>query len=121
VTQRKIFFYKEYFSEFYRELPAVAQKKVDYVIGLVASLPIVPESFFKHIEGANGLYEMRVAVGSNSYRIFCFFDEGHLVVVGNGFQKKTRKTPKNELERAIRIKKQYFDEKETSHNVRRSS
>ena len=72
--------------------------------------PHVPEKYFKHLEGSKGLYEIRVDVGSNTYRIFSFFDKGNLVVLGNAFQKKTQKTPKQELVRAIRIMEEYHDE-----------
>ncbi|MFI5138529.1 MAG: type II toxin-antitoxin system RelE/ParE family toxin [Sphingobacteriales bacterium] len=68
-----------------------------------------PPSFFKHIE--EGIYEVRVEVGTNIFRVFCFFDDGQLIVLMNGFQKKTPKTPKNEIAAAIKIKKEYFDEK----------
>ena len=61
----------------------------------------------------DGLFEIRVEVGSNIYRVFSFFDEGHLVILLNGFQKKSQKTPRNEIELALKLKKQYFDEKET--------
>lgn len=63
------------------------------------------------MEGTVGLYEIRVEVGSNIFRAFSFFDEGKLIVVANGFQKKTQKTPKNEIELAEKIKKEYFNEK----------
>jgi phage-related protein len=64
-----------------------------------------------HIEGTDGLYEIRVKQGSDIFRIFCFFDEDQLVVLANGYQKKTRRTPKAEIEKALRIKKQYEEEK----------
>ena len=64
------------------------------------------------MEGTVGLYEIRVEVGSNIFRVFAFFDEGQLIVVANGFQKKTQKTPKNEIELANKIKKEYFNEKD---------
>ncbi len=64
------------------------------------------------MEGTSGLYEIRVEVGSNIFRAFAFFDEGQLIIVVNGFQKKTQKTPKNEIELAIKIKKEYFNEKD---------
>lgn len=64
------------------------------------------------MEGSVGLYEIRVEVGSNIFRAFAFFDEGQLIVVVNGFQKKTQKTPKNEIELAKKIKKEYFNEKD---------
>jgi phage-related protein len=61
--------------------------------------------------GTDGLWEIRTQVGSNIYRVFCFFDEGNLVLLLNGFQKKSQKTPKSEIEKAERLKKEYFDEK----------
>ena len=71
----------------------------------------VPEKYIKHIEGTKGLYEVRVEVGSNIYRIFSFFDKGNLVVLGNGFQKKTQKTPKQEIIKALKIMEEYQNEK----------
>jgi len=67
----------------------------------------VPEDYLKHLEGTDGLYEIRVQQGSDIFRIFCFFDEGKLVVLANGFQKKTQKTPKIEIEKALKIKHEY--------------
>ena len=61
--------------------------------------------------GTDGLYEVRVEYGSNIYRIFCCFDKGKLVVLFNGFQKKTQKTPKNELDKALTLKNEYFQQK----------
>ncbi len=71
----------------------------------------VPEIYLKHIENTSGLYEIRVQVGSDIFRIFCFFDQGQLVVIANGFQKKTQKTPKKEIEQALKIKAEYESEK----------
>lgn len=70
---------------------------------LIEELQQVPEIYLKHLEGTNGLYEIRVQQGSDIFRIFCFFDEGQIVVLSNGFQKKTQKTPKQEISRAIKI------------------
>jgi len=108
---RTILIFKLYFTSFYEDLPEDVQKKIDWTIGLVRDLPRIPEKFFKHIEGTHGLYEIRVQIGSNIFRIFCFFDEGNIVVLGNGFQKKTQKTPKDEIKLALKIMKEYFDEK----------
>ena len=58
-----------------------------------------------------GLYEIRVQQGSDIFRIFCFFDQGKLIILANGFQKKTQKTPKNEIEFALKIKKEYENER----------
>ena len=66
-----------------------------------------PETYLKHIENTDGLYEIRVQFGSDIFRIFCFFDKGQLIVIANGFQKKTQKTPKKEIERALKIKAEY--------------
>ena len=72
----------------------------------------IPTRYFEHITGSNGLYEIRVEVGSNIYRVFSFFDKEKLVIVINGFQKKSQKTPRREIILAQKIKKLYFDEKE---------
>ena len=63
------------------------------------------------MEGTDGLYEIRVELQSNIFRIFCCFDEGKLVVLFNGFQKKSQKTPQTEIDRALKIKTEYFKEK----------
>ncbi len=61
--------------------------------------------------GYEGLFEIRVEYQSNIYRVFCCFDKGKLVVLLNGFQKKTQKTPKKEIEKAMRLKEEYFNQK----------
>ena len=71
---------------------------------------MVPEKFFKHLEGTGGLYEIKIKVGTDIYRIFCFFDHGNLIILLNGFQKKSVKTPKNEIEKAKHLKKKYYEE-----------
>jgi len=79
---------------------------------LIENLQRVPELYLKHIETTEGLYEIRVQMGRDIYRIFCFFDQGQLVVIANGFQKKSQKTPKQEIELALKIKGEYEHEKE---------
>ena len=107
---RTISIYGKYFLEFYSELDDEVQAKIDYVFELVKSLDIIPKRFFQHLY--DGLFEIRVEFESNIYRIFCFFDAGHLVVLLNAFQKKSQKTPKQELELAKKLKKQYFIDKQ---------
>lgn len=85
--------------------------KIIWTLDLIEAVQRVPEIYLKHIENTNGLYEIRIQQGSDIFRIFCFFDQGHLVVLANGFQKKTQKTPKQEIENAIKIKKEYENEK----------
>jgi phage-related protein len=97
--------------DFFGTLKPDVQRKFNWTLKLIATIDRVPVKYFKHIEGTTGLFEVRVEVGSDTYRIFSFFDEGRLIILLNGFQKKSQKTPKNELELAEKLKKQYFDEK----------
>lgn len=108
---RKIIVFKSYFLDFYEAQPDHVQAKMEWTLNLLRVMPRVPEKYFKHIEGAKGLYEIRVEAAGNIYRIFSFFDKGNLVVIGNAFQKKTQKTPKAEIERALRIMEEYYHEK----------
>jgi len=105
---RKIIFYGNYFENFYEVQTKDVQEKIDYVLDLISSVERVPSKFFLYLESTDGLYEIRVKVGSNIYRIFCFFDEGKLVVLINSFQKKAEKTPKNELKKASKIKRKFL-------------
>ena len=109
--KREFLFYKNYFREFYKSQSKKTQKKILWTLKIVEELDRIPETYFKHLTGTSGLYEIRVQVGSNIYRIFCFFDHDNIVVVGHGFQKKTQKTPQKEIERAEIIKKEYYEGK----------
>ncbi len=104
---RIILFYKDYFNDFFIRQNEKVKAKIIWTLDLIEELPQVPERYLKHIEGTNGLYEIRVQVGSDIFRIFCFFDDGKLIVVMNAFKKKQRKTPKNEIQRALKIKEDY--------------
>ena len=108
---RTIIFYKEYFSEFFVKQRQKVKDKIVWTFDLVERIEKVPETYLKHIEGTDKLFEIRVQNGSDIFRIFCFFDEGSLVVIANGFQKKTQKTPKNEIEKALKIKIEYYENK----------
>ena len=74
---------------------------------------IIPQEYFKRLKDTDGIWEIKVKLGSNIYRVMCFFDKDQLIILENGFQKKTQKTPKKEIKKAERIKKEYFDEKES--------
>jgi phage-related protein len=111
---RSIHLYKEYFTEFYVKQKQKVKDKILWTFKVVETLQHVPTDYLKHIEGTEGLYEMRVQTGSDIFRIFCFFDEGKLVVLANGFQKKTQKTPKREIEKALKIKEDYDNDKQES-------
>lgn len=108
---REVVFYGEHFRDFYQGLDKKTKLKVDWTINLLETIEHVPEKYFKHLSGTEGLYEIRVEFESNIYRIFSFFDAGKLIVAINGFQKKTNKTPKSETDKAFKIKTQYFNEK----------
>jgi len=108
---RDIYYYKDYYLDFFDTLKPDVQRKFNWTLKLIATIERVPVKYFKHMEGTTGLFEVRVEVGSNIYRVFSFFDEGQLILLLNGFQKKSQKTPKNEIELAEKLKKQYFDEK----------
>ncbi|OQX82103.1 MAG: addiction module toxin RelE [Bacteroidetes bacterium 4484_276] len=109
--ERKITIYGKYFSNFYEHQNKKTRDKIDYVIDIVKYVEKVPVKFLKYLEGTEGLFEMRVSSTFKQIRIFCFFDKGDLVVLTNCFVKKTKKTPKQELELAIRLKKEYFANK----------
>jgi len=109
---RKINFYKNYFQEFFDKQSKKVRAKIVWTLDLIEELPRVPETYLKHIESTDGLYEIRIQQGSDIFRIFCFFDQGQLVVLVNGFQKKTQKTPKNEIYLALKLKAEYENEKQ---------
>ena len=109
--KRELLFYKDYFRGFYGDQTKKIQKKILWTLRVIEDLDRIPEIYFKHLEGTDGLYEIRVQSGSDIFRIFCFFDNNNLVVIGHGFQKKTQKTPDRELGRAEKIKREYYEEK----------
>ena len=106
---REIIFYENHFIDFYQNQNEKVKEKIKYVLELIKQVEKVPEKFLKYLTGTDGLYEIRIEYQSNIYRIFCCFDKGNLVVLFNGFQKKSRKTPNNELEKALKLKNEYFE------------
>lgn len=108
---RSLKVYGDDFGEFYNKQTQKVKERILWTIRLIRDIQRVPEQYLKHLEGTDGLYEIRVSSGNNIFRIFCFFDEGQLVILLNAFQKKTQKTPTDELERARKLKKQYYDDK----------
>lgn len=108
---RKIIFYRDYFSVFFVKQTDKVKNKIIWTFELIEDIQRVPETYLKHIENTEGLFEIRVQFGSNIYRIFCFFDKGQLIILANAFQKKTKKTPKKEIEKALKIKEEYYNEK----------
>ena len=116
--KRTIVPFKDYFKEFKRTLSKDVLMKIYQVFIYIMSEDIIPVKFLKKIEGVKDLYEIRIEHNGNIYRIFCCFDEGNLVILFNAFQKKMQKTPTSEIERAIRIKEEYFAAKASLNNVK---
>jgi len=108
--ERQVIAYKRYFLDFYENQKDSVQRKIEWTLNFIRITQQVQEKYFKHVEGTKGLFEIRVELGSNIYRIFSFFDKGNLVVLGNGFQKKSQKTPKNEIDKALKIMEEYKNE-----------
>jgi phage-related protein len=106
--KRQIIYFKDYFWNFFNNQTEKVKDKIDYVLYLVIFADRIPKKFFEQITGYTGLFEIKIEFESNIYRIFCCFDEGKLIVLFNGFQKKTEKTPRNEIEKAMKIKEEYF-------------
>ncbi|MDP4579987.1 MAG: type II toxin-antitoxin system RelE/ParE family toxin [Saprospiraceae bacterium] len=108
---RSIIFFENHFIEFYQMQDQKVKDKIQYVFELIRQVDQVPEKFLKHLTGTNGLYEIRIDYQSNIFRIFCCFDQGKLVVLFNGFQKKTQKTLPKEMEKAEKLMQDYFNNK----------
>ncbi len=117
---RKIIFHKHYFPDFYLKQTSGVQDKIEYVFSIIKHVDRVPQKFLKHVEGTEGLFEIRIEYQSNIYRVFCCFDGGNLVVLFNGLQKKSPKTPKNEITKALKLKKEYFNDKNRTYDKERT-
>lgn len=115
---RTIIFYKDYFEEFFLKQRDKVKDRIIWTLDLIEEIHNVPETYLKHLTKTNGLFEIRVQQGSDIFRIFCFFDENKLVILANGFQKKTQKTPKKEIDKALKIKEDYFYEKRQHKDTR---
>lgn len=112
MAKREIKFYKHYFNEFYVAQTDKVRKKIAQTLVWLQTLYRLPVTILKSIEGKKGLFEIRVEFGGDIFRVFCCFDEGSLVILFNGFQKKTQKTPSGEIDKAERLMKEYFESKD---------
>lgn len=106
---RKIKTFRHYFLDFYNALDPGSQEKIDYALMLLKNQSRISTIFMKYL--ADGIFELRASSRGNTYRILFFFDKGDIVVLLNGFQKKTTKTPRQSLELAKQLKKEYDDNK----------
>ena len=113
---RRVVVFEDHFKEFKKTLNKETLKKLYQVLTLIMVVEVVPEKFLQAIEGRKGLYEIRIEQGRNIYRVFCCFDEGNLIILFNGFQKKTQKTPIRQIEKAEALMKRYFEQKNSQTN-----
>lgn len=109
---REVIAFRNHFEEFLLAQPEKIQNKIFKIIEAIEILERVPSSYLKYIAGTAGLYEARIQLGSNIWRVFCFFDNDKLVILLNGFQKKTQKTPKSEINKALGLMSDYYEQKE---------
>jgi phage-related protein len=109
--KREIIFYKNYFKEFYVTQNEKVRRKIAQTLVWLQTLDRLPVTILKSIEGKKGLYEIRIEFGGDIFRVFCCFDKGSLVILLNGFQKKTQKTPQSEIDKAEKLMKEYYSEK----------
>ena len=113
---RQLVVFEDHFKEFRKTLDKEALKKLYQVLTLIMKVKVVPIRFLKAIKGRKGLYEIRSEYEGNIYRVFCCFDEGSLVILFNRFQKKTQKTPIEQLDKAETLMKKYFEQKRNKKN-----
>ncbi len=114
--KRQLIYFREYFWDFFNKQTEKTKDKIDYVLFLVTVADKIPRKFFEQITGYDGLFAIRIEFESNIFRIFCCFDKGNLVVLFNGFQKKSQKAPNKEIDKAVRIMQEYFDYKKKGDN-----
>ena len=107
--KRRIIAFGHYYNEFIESLNEKEKLKVKYILSLLGTSDRLPIKFIKQIK--KDLYELRIEYNGNIYRIFFIFDNDKIVVLFNGFQKKSQKTPQNEIEKAIKIKEEYYEYK----------
>ena len=110
---REIISFGGHFEEFLKKQTVKVQDKIFKVLEIIEMVEHVPSKYLKSISGSDGLYEARIQLGNNIWRVFCFFDEGRLVVLLNGFTKKTQKTPRREIVKAEGLMKAYYELKES--------
>ena len=109
--KRKLIVFRSYYHEFYYSQTQNVKEKINNILFLIVYSDRIPSKYFSHLKGTKGLYEIRIEFEGNLYRVFCCFDEGNLVILFNGFIKKSRKTPRGEIIRALKLKDEYFKEK----------
>ncbi|MBR4094155.1 MAG: type II toxin-antitoxin system RelE/ParE family toxin [Bacteroidales bacterium] len=112
MAKREVIFYKNYFKKFYIAQSEKVRRKIAQTLVWLQTVDRLPVSILKNIEGKKGLFEIRIEFGGNIFRVFCCFDKGSMIILFNGFQKKTQKTPASEIEKAYRLMEEYFNNKQ---------
>lgn len=107
--KREILTFGGYFEAFIETLNEKELYKLEYILSLLETQDRMPTKFIKYIR--DELYELRMKYEGRIFRIFFIFDENNIVVLFNGFQKKTQKTPQREINQALKIKKEYYAQK----------
>jgi len=115
---RTVVTFGDYFEDFLREQGPGVQAKILQVLRIIEMIERVPKTYLRRIENTDGLYEILVVFGGNIFRVLCFFDADRLIVLLSGFQKKTQRTPRNEIERAARMRNEYYREKQKTKGNR---
>ena len=98
-------------ADFLDSLNGKQADKITWVLSLVEDLQLVPRQYFKKLVGTDDIWEVRIEFGGDIFRLLGFFDKGNLVVLTNGFTKKTQRTPANEIAVAEKRKKEYLARK----------
>lgn len=111
VKVREVIAYRHYFDEFFKAQSPKVRDKIIKILDLIEQMERIPTTYLKYMEGTNGLFEVRVQLAGNIFRIFCFFDGNKFVILLTGFQKKTKKTPKEQIDKAVRLMAAYYKEK----------
>ncbi|MBE0653721.1 MAG: type II toxin-antitoxin system RelE/ParE family toxin [Bacteroidales bacterium] len=114
--KRQLIYFRQYYWDFFNAQTEKTKNKIDYVLFLITIAERIPGKFFEQMTGYDGLFAIRIEFESNIFRIFCCFDKGNIIVLFNGVQKKSQKTPKKEIEKAIQIMKEYFEYKHKRDN-----
>ena len=104
---RKVLFFGEGFETYLSSCSEKTKKKFIMTLWLIEELSQVPVAKLKKLTNANGLYEIRVKSEGNEHRALCFFNSDNELVVVTGFQKKSQKTPPQQIKNAQAKKRTY--------------
>jgi phage-related protein len=94
--------------DFLDTLPDKVFRKVAWILRLISEREVVPGHYFKKLSGTEDIWECRIMFDKTSYRILCFYSGHSIIVLTNGFIKKSQKTPLNEIAKAESYKRDYI-------------